>query len=87
MYLKKKLIRGKKYTYAVKAIRLPDNRTIPIEVLKKDRSRKDLEAIFMEKEAHEHVKYAIKQFGTDSIFTKESLQQLEEIKLKYKKYI
>lgn len=85
MYFKTKNIKGKKYKYAVKSVRLPNGKVISIEKIYKNESKKELERILEEKEKKEFIKYAIKRFKTDHIFTEEQLGKIELIKFDYRK--
>jgi len=46
MYFKIKTIKGRKYKYAVKTIRLPNSQIVSLEKIYKDESNKDLNKIF-----------------------------------------
>ncbi len=85
MYLKNKIINGKKYIYAVKTLRLPNGKHISIEKLYKNQSKKELEEYFTEKIIEEHTKYSLKEYKTDHIFTKEEVRKIESVKIGYKK--
>lgn len=87
MYFKNKKIKGKIYKYVVKSIRLPNGKGISLEKIYKGERKEDIEKFFEEKEKNEDVKYIIKKFGTTDIFTKETLERIEEIKFNYKKII
>ena len=87
MYFKIKTIKGRKYKYAVKTIRLPNSQIVSLEKIYKDESNKDLNKIFEEKEKAEYVKYILSNFKTDHIFTKEQIEKLELIKFNYRKII
>jgi len=87
MYFKEKRIKGKNYKYAVHSIRLPNGKVIPLEKRYNQENKEQLSRIFEKKEKEENAKYAIKQFGTNSIFTKDQLEKVEEIRLDYKKIL
>ena len=87
MYFKIKTIKGRKYKYAVRTIRLPDGKVISLEKIYKDESDKELNKILEEMEKSEYVKYALSKFKTDHIFTKEQIEKLELIKFDYRKII
>ena len=46
MYFKDKKIKGRKYRYAVKTIRLPNGKIASLEVIYKNQSKEELEKIF-----------------------------------------
>lgn len=87
MYFKYKTIKGKKYKYVVKSIRLPDGRVICLEKLYKNQTKKELQRVFGEKERYANLKYVLRKFGTDHIFTEKALEKIEQIKFDYKQII
>ena len=80
MYFKVKEIKGRKYKYVVKYIRLPSGKVVSLEVLYKNQSKKDLEEFFEEREKKARVNYALKEFKIDYIFTNDQIVSSEEIK-------
>ena len=87
MYYKYKKIKGKKYKYIVKSIRLPNKKVIPLERLYKKNNNNKLEKFFEEKEIKENYKYVLKRFKSDYIFTEDELKKIEKIKYEYKKIL
>ncbi|MCK4647512.1 Fic family protein [Candidatus Pacearchaeota archaeon] len=87
MHFKERIIKGRKYKYAVQSIRLPGGKVKTLEKIFKGESKKELEKIFEEKKKREYVKHALKNFKTDYIFTKEQFEKIEEIKLNYSKIL
>ena len=87
MYFKNKKIKGKRYKYAVKSIRLPDGKVTSLEVIYKNQGNKELKKIFEEKEKNENLKYVLKIFKPDHIFNKKELEKIESIKVDYKRVI
>jgi len=87
MYFKTKRIKGKKYRYAVRTIRLPDGKIVSLEKIYKNESEDELGKFFEEREKQEQIKYVTKRFGTDRIFTKEQVGKIENIRLDYKKIL
>lgn len=87
MYFKTKTIKNKKYKYAVKSVRFPDGKTRHLEKIYKNQSNKELKKFFEEKEKEENIKYALKVYGTDHIFTEEQIRKIEEMKLNYRKIL
>ncbi len=85
MYFKYKRIKGKKYKYAVKSIRLPDGKVKILEKVYKNQDVAELESLFEKKETELNIKYVLKKFKEDHIFVKEELVKVEEIKFAYKK--
>ena len=87
MYFKDKTVKGKKYRYITKSIRLPDGKVASLEIIYKNQSKGELEKIFSEKENSEYLKYTLGKFKTDYIFTAEQFRKIEGIKVDYKKII
>ena len=87
MYFKDKTIKGKKYRYAIKSIRLPDGAIQSLETIYKDQSKQELEALFDEKEKKAFAKYALGKFKTDHILTEEEIKKVEAMKVEYRKII
>ncbi len=87
MYFKEKTINRKKYKYIVESIRLPDGKVKTLEKIFKGEGKKELEKIFEEKRKRAFLKYILKRFKTDHIFTKEQFEKIEEIKLQYSKIL
>lgn len=87
MYFKEKTIKGRKYKYSVKSIRIPDGKVVSLEKLYNNEGKEELEKFFNEKEKSEYFKYAIKKFKVDYIFTKEEIEKIEGIKVDYRRII
>jgi len=87
MYFKDKKVKGKVYRYAVKSIRLPSGDAASLEIRYKDQSKKEIVKIFDEKEKKENLKYALKKFKTNHIFSANEFQKIENIKVNYRKII
>lgn len=87
MYFKDKKVKRKKYRYAVKSVRLPNGKIVSLEVIYKNQNKKELEKIFEEKEKKENLKYMLKNFETNHIFTSEEFKKIEDIKVDYKRII
>ncbi|MBU4086378.1 MAG: hypothetical protein KKB21_02255, partial [Nanoarchaeota archaeon] len=87
MYFKDKLVKGRRYRYAVKSARLPDGRVISLEKIYKKETKKELEGFFERRETEENFKYVLENFGEDSIFTEDALRKIEEMKLGYRKIL
>jgi Fic family protein len=87
MHFKEKTIKGKKYKYVAETIRLPNGKVKPIEKIFKGESEKQLKNFFEEKKKQELLKYALKNYKTDSVFTKEQIKKIEEIKINYSKIL
>jgi len=89
VYLKEKVIHGRKYKYLTKSIRMPDGKVKTIQKLVKDRdlSVKELERKYLdyliEKERELYADFALKKYTRDLIFTKTQIQKLEHIKVDY----
>jgi Fic family protein len=87
MYFKTKKIKEKKYKYAVKSARLPDGKVISVEKIYKNEPKKEIENLLEEKERNEFIKYALKKFKSNYIFTKEQIERIEKIKFDYRKIL
>ena len=87
MYFKIKNIKGKKYKYAVKTIRLPNGKIISLEKIYNNKSNEELKRFFYEKEKQEYVKYILSNIKPDHIFTKEQIEKIEGIRLNYRKIL
>jgi Fic family protein len=87
MYFKYKKIKGKVYKYAAKSIRLPDGMIKTLEVIYKGQDSKDIEKKLEDKEKLENLKFILKKYKTDHIFTNNELEKIEIIKKDYKNII
>jgi len=87
MYFKEKKIGGRKYRYAIKSIRLPNGKVKTLEKIHKGENKKELERFFDIKRKEHLIKYALKIFKKDHIFTKEQIIKVENIKLDYLKIL
>ena len=87
MHIKEKVINKKKYKYLVKSIRLPNGQIKKIEKIHKGEPKKEIEKILEEKEKKEYLRYMLKNFSTNSIFTEEEFEKIENIKLNYRKIL
>lgn len=89
VYLTYKIIKGKKYTYLVKSIRLPDGTIKKISKIIKSKKplsylKRHYSSFFLEQEKKLNVKYALDKFKANHIFPKDEIENLERIKLNYK---
>ncbi|MDP2672861.1 MAG: hypothetical protein Q8O84_03560, partial [Nanoarchaeota archaeon] len=85
MYIKVKTIKGKKYSYLCKSIRLPDGKIKVMEKrMNKDYNEEKEEKLFVENEKTLNQEYALKNYKIDNIFTEEQIKSIEEIKINYK---
>ena len=87
MYFKEKNVKGRKYKYIVRTIRLPDNSIKHLEITYKNQPKEELEKIFEAKEKKENLSYVLKKFKTNSIFTEEEFKKIEAIKINYRKIV
>lgn len=87
MHFKDKLIKNKKYRYAVESFRLPDGTQKKAEILVKSQIKKELQKIIDEKKKNIFIKYMLKRYRTDGIFDKKEFEKLEKIRLDYQKTI
>lgn len=87
MHFKNKNIKGKRYRYAAKSIRLPSGKNISLEMLYKGQSEQELKKSLEKKEKGAHLTYALTTYRTDSIFTAEEFEKIEDIKFGYRKIL
>jgi len=87
MNFQTKKISNKEYKYAVKSIRLPDGKVAKLEIIFKGQTKEELIEIFEKKEKEEYIKFTLKNFKPDHIFTKEQIKKIESIRIDYKKVI
>lgn len=85
MYFKEKKIKGRKYKYAVKSVRLPNGKVVSLEKTYKHQAMKKLSEFFDEKEKEANYKYALNKFGKNHIISEEMLKKVESIRMDYKK--
>src|SRR3989344_7925220 len=87
MYFKNKKIKGKRYKYAVKSIRLPNGKVASLEVIYRNQNKEELGKTFEEKEKKKNLQYVIKSLNPDHILTSEELKKIEDMKIDYKRII
>lgn len=91
--IKEKKIKGKKYYYLSKSIRMPNGKVSTIEKIipNKNTPLKKLEKehsdFFVKKEKELFTKFALKKYETDSVFSEEELRKIEEIKVDFQRTI
>jgi|TARA_B100001971_G_C18181954_1_gene533290 Fic family protein len=84
----KKIIKGKPYLYAEHSFRLPDGKIKKASKYiknEKDAKSSDTLKYFQEKELEANLKYALKKYKSDHIFTQEKITKAETIRLQYRK--
>ncbi len=88
MYFKDKVIKGRKYRYLTKSIRMPDGSVKTLQRLVK--GKMSLEAAGKEyaeymdaEEKRVNTDYALSKYASDSIFTKQQITKVEEMKVEY----
>ena len=82
-----KKINGKKYLYAEHSFRLPDGKIKKISKLiqkKEDKENKIVKNYFLNKQIEAYQKYALEKYKKDTIFSKEQIKKLEQMKVEYK---
>ena len=90
MYLKEKNIKGKKYTYLTKSIRLPDGKVKTLQKLIKDKTRnlKLLENkycdLFIKKEKKAFSDFALNKYRLDAIFNENEINKIEYMRIDYR---
>ncbi|MBI4053099.1 MAG: Fic family protein [Candidatus Diapherotrites archaeon] len=93
VYISRKKISGGTYCYLVKSVRLPDGTVTTIQKLigNDNRPLKELERehadYFLQKEKSLAASFAVKAFGTDSVFPELQVRRVEAIRVDYKRLI
>ncbi len=90
VHLSAKKIKGRKYLYAVKSIRLPDGRVTTLDKLIKASTKfnsKELQTFFDEKEAKLCAAFCQKNFSLFKLRGEEPLVRIEQMRLEYKKIL
>ena len=87
MQFQEKLIKGKKYKYAVKSIRMPNGKVVSLQKIFKGENNKELERIFLKKEIEAHFKYVVKTCSPDHIVSLDMLEKIETIKIEYRRIL
>ena len=87
MYFKSKIVKGKKYKYVVRSIRLPNGKVASLEKIYKGEGEKELEKELDRKEKEYYIKYMLNNFKTDHILTREEFRKIEEIRVDYRKIL
>lgn len=88
--LKTKRINGKTYLYAEYSFRLSDGNVKKISKLikkKKDKEKEEIKYYFLKKEIESYQKYALNEYKSDSVFTKEKIEKIEAIRVEYKRLL
>ncbi len=84
-YFVTKTIKGKKYRYVVKSIRLPDGSVKQLSrLVKSDKSSTKLTDYFLSKEIEANVKFALSQFKPGNVFIAEEIAKIEKMRVHYK---
>src|SRR3989344_7270569 len=87
MYFKEKTIKGRKYKYAVRSVRLPNGKVASLEKIYNRQGKKQLEAELDKKEKERYTGYMLKNFKPDHILNKNEFMKIEEIRVNYKKIL
>lgn len=89
MHFSEKTIKGKKYLYAVKSVRMPGGRIHKItkRVSSLKASGKELNAFFEEKEKDLLAGFAVKQFRKNQVFTESEIRKIEAMKFGCRKLV
>ncbi len=87
-YLSEKTIKGKKYLYLMKSLRLPNGKVINLQkIIKKKESLKKLEeeykGFFLEKEKDAYAKFSLENYKSNSVFSQEQIKKIEAMKVEY----
>ncbi len=86
--IKEKTINRHKYLYAEHSFRLPNKKIKKISKLIKEKSdvnKKEIKEYFICKEKEAYKNWALKQYKTDRIFTKETIEEIENARVEYKR--
>ena len=90
VYLKEKIISGRRYKYLTKSVRMPDGKVKTIQKLVKEpnTSAEVLERKYSDylirKEKELYAELALKTYSGNTIFNKAQIQKIEDIKVDYK---
>ena len=85
-FISKKLINGKERFYLEKSIRFPNGKVKKFSIYLKDKNKTTEENKKLEEKILEELKnHASNYYKTNTIFNKQKLKQLEEIRINYKK--
>mgnify|MGYP001620090373 CR=1 FL=1 len=93
VYFSTKKIKGKKYVYLVKSIRLANGKMIKLQKItngKKESLKKLQEKhrdFFIEKEKEAQAKFALKTYQTGDIFTEKQIIKIEKMKVEYRQLL
>jgi len=87
MYFKEKIVKGRKYKYAVRSVRLPNGKVASLEKIYTGQSKKQLEAELYKREKKCYTDYMLKNFKPDHILNKNEFIKIEEIRVNYKKIL
>jgi len=92
MYIKEKIIKKKKYYYLSESFRLPDGKVKSIEkIIAKKTPLKELEKkysdFFVNKKKEVFTEFALGNYKTSSIFSKNEFKKIENIKVDYRRTI
>ena len=94
MYFKDKVIRGRRYRYLTKSIRLPDGSVKTLQRLVKGGESVSLEAAtkeyaeYMESEEKRvNREYALSKYAADSIFSKQQISKVEDMRVEYNRML
>ena len=88
VYISEKTIKKKKYFYLMKSIRLPDSRVVTLQkLLDKKGNLKELEKKYkhflLEKEKEAYSNFALKNYKSNSVYTREQIKKIEGMKVEY----
>ena len=89
VYVKEKTIKGRKYYYLTKSIRLPDGKVKTIQKILKNKkeSLSKYEEWIEGQEKNFFAVWALKHYEADSVFSKEEIRKIEEMKVDYGKIL
>lgn len=88
VYLSEKAIKGKKYLYLVKSLRLPDGGVITLQKLVGKKGNlaqlaKEYGGFFLEKEKEACANFALKKYASNSIFSEGQIRKIESMRIDY----
>lgn len=80
-----KTVRGRKYRYVAKSIRLPDGTVKTIQkIIRPGEKMNGSEEFFGKREKELFLEYALRKYRTDSIFTREEFGKVEDMRVDYR---
>lgn len=88
VYLKEKIIAGRKYAYLTKSIRLPDGKVKTIQKLIKGTEKQEKYVQWFDVQEKKLIgNWAVKRYSLNSVFDEEQIRVVEAMKVDYKRIL